>query len=92
MNRRGFLQSTAAAAVLPGLAASASPALAAAGTVPSVAGPSGARPGNPIGVSTYSFWHFDDKKVPNEECITMASEMGFDGVEILEAKMDRSEK
>ncbi len=88
MNRRGFLlQSTAAAAVLPGLAVAASPA-----PVASAEPPSGARSGNPIGVSTYSFWHFDDKKIVKiEDCLVMAGEMGFDGVEILEAQMHRKD-
>jgi len=51
---------------------------------------SGARPGNPIAVSTYSFWHFDAKQVTKiEDCIRMAGEMGFDAVEILEVQMHR---
>jgi hypothetical protein len=83
MNRRGFFNPPRPLLLL---------CLAAAASTATANLSAGARLGNPIGVSTYSFWHFDDKKVPNEECITMASEMGFDGVEILEAKMDRSEK
>jgi L-ribulose-5-phosphate 3-epimerase len=83
MDRRGFLmQSTAAATILPALAATAGAATETTSDLPS-----GARPGNPIGVSTYSFWHFDDKVVKIEDCIVMAGEMGFDGVEILEAQM-----
>lgn len=51
---------------------------------------SGARPGNPIAVSTYSFWHFDADHVTKiEDCIRMAGEMGFDAVEILEVQMHR---
>jgi sugar phosphate isomerase/epimerase len=86
MNRRNFLlQSTAAAAALPAAALTTMPAHAAAPV-------SGARPGNPIGVSTYSFWHFDEQNpVKIEDCITMAGEMGFDGVEILEAQMHRKD-
>ena len=49
---------------------------------------SGLRRGNPIAVSTYSFWRFrDDSKLSIEECIDLAAEMGFDGVEILHIQM-----
>ena len=51
--------------------------------------PSGSRPGNPIGVSTYSFWRFrDDSKTSITDCIAQAADMGFDAVEILEMQMD----
>ncbi len=40
-----------------------------------------------IGVSTYSFWHFKEKRVEVMDCIDMAAEMGFDGVEILHQQM-----
>lgn len=52
---------------------------------------SGARAGNPIGVSTYSFWHFEGEPRPMDECIRLAAEMGFDGVEILEVQMQRKD-
>jgi sugar phosphate isomerase/epimerase len=53
---------------------------------------SGARPGNPIGVSTYSFWRFlKDSKLPMEECIDQAAAMGFDAVEILEMQMTKKD-
>lgn len=42
---------------------------------------------NRIAVSTYSFWHFRDEKVPIETCIDKAAAMGFDGVEILHVQM-----
>lgn len=41
---------------------------------------------NRIGVSTYSFWHFDantSKWRDIEKCLETAADMGFDGVEIL---------
>lgn len=47
----------------------------------------GARAGNPIAVSTYSFWHFLRQAVGIEDCIDMAAEMGFDAVEVLEVQM-----
>ncbi|HMP79523.1 MAG TPA: sugar phosphate isomerase/epimerase family protein [Pirellulaceae bacterium] len=43
---------------------------------------------NRIAVSTYSFWRFrEDSKLTIEDCIEMAYEMGFDGVEILLMQM-----
>jgi L-ribulose-5-phosphate 3-epimerase len=54
---------------------------------------SGARKGNPIGISTYSFWRFqDDWKLSIPECISRSADMGFDFVEILEMQMDRKDK
>lgn len=48
--------------------------------------------GNPIGVSTYSFWRFnDDSKLAIEDCIRHAADMGFDGVEILHMQMPRED-
>jgi L-ribulose-5-phosphate 3-epimerase len=50
------------------------------------------RRGNPIAVSTYSFWRFkDDSKVPVEQCIDEAARMGFDAVELLLMQMDGQE-
>ncbi len=44
---------------------------------------------NRIGVSTYSFWRFrDDSKLTMPQCIDLAAEMGFDGVELLRIQMD----
>ena len=93
MNRRDFLlQSTTTAAALPAMAMTASSVAAVETSAATTEPASGARPGNPIGVSTYSFWHFDDAHpVKIEDCITMAGEMGFDGVEILEAQMHRKD-
>ena len=48
--------------------------------------------GNPIVVSTYSFWRFrDDSKLSIDECIDEAARMGFDGVEILHMQMESEE-
>jgi sugar phosphate isomerase/epimerase len=48
--------------------------------------------GNPIAVSTYSFWRFrDDAKISVEDCIDRAGEMGFDAVEILHMQMQDDE-
>jgi L-ribulose-5-phosphate 3-epimerase len=48
--------------------------------------------GNPIAVSTYSFWRFKDGlKMPIETCIDEAAHMGFDGVDILLMQMDKTD-
>jgi L-ribulose-5-phosphate 3-epimerase len=88
MNRRKFVGGAAAALLGPG---SVSP------------GATGRRPdriertgrvggrgrGNPIAVSTYSFWRFKrNMKLPIETCIESAAEMGFDAVEVLHRQMD----
>ena len=39
-------------------------------------------------VSTYSYWHFEPTKYPIEKVIEHASELGFDGVEILHRQME----
>jgi sugar phosphate isomerase/epimerase len=45
---------------------------------------------NPIAVSTYSFWRFKKGlKLPIEDCIEKAAEMGFNGVEILHVQMEK---
>jgi sugar phosphate isomerase/epimerase len=53
--------------------------------------PSGVRArGNPIGVSTYSFWQFREgaRRLTISECIDKAAALGFDGVEILHVQME----
>ena len=50
------------------------------------------RRGNPIAVSTYSFWRYrSGSKLKIEDCIALAGEMGFDAVEILEVQMHRKD-
>ncbi|TWT33719.1 Inosose dehydratase [Posidoniimonas corsicana] len=45
--------------------------------------------GNPIAVSTYSFWRFkDDSKLSIEQCIDESARMGFDAVEVLHIQME----
>ena len=48
---------------------------------------SGARKGNLIAVSSYSFWHFSSTPMPVDKCIDMAAEMGFDAFEVLERQL-----
>jgi sugar phosphate isomerase/epimerase len=70
----------ATGALVPGASAQESPA------------PQSQRRGNPIAVSTYSFWRFkDDSKIPVEQCIDEAARMGFDAVELLLMQMDSQE-
>jgi sugar phosphate isomerase/epimerase len=84
MDRRHFLSGTA-------LGASA--LLAKTGTLPAASAvqPTKHHP-NPIAVSTYSYWRFRaDSKLPIEDCIDLASEAGFDAVEILHIQMSRED-
>ena len=47
---------------------------------------------NPIAGSTYSYWRYrKDTKLPIEDCIDLAAEAGFDGVEILHVQMTRED-
>jgi sugar phosphate isomerase/epimerase len=74
-DRRSFLTLTAGAALLA--------------TLPSSAAEPPRKRGNPIGVSTYSFWQFRHKERRDiGTCIDLAAEMGFDGVEILHRQME----
>ena len=86
MRRREFLVHSTAVAACIGPRAGAS-----VQTEPARADSSGARPRNPIAVSTYSFWHFEATVKKIEDCIAMAADMGFDGVEILERQMHRKD-
>jgi sugar phosphate isomerase/epimerase len=86
--RRRFLQQSLAAAGLLG-AAGAARAGAEDAPLPS---PAQAVRRQPMAVSTYSFWRFqDDLKLPIETCIDLAAEMGFDAVEILHRQMERED-
>jgi sugar phosphate isomerase/epimerase len=75
LDRRAFLAGTAAATI--GGTASRS--------VAQTANQSSEKSrGNPIAVSTYSFWRFKEgMKLPIETCIDEAARMGFDGVDLL---------
>lgn len=84
--RREFLRTAATAGA--GLAGAELTNVARAGEANAEESPQGKTPTrNRIAVSTYSFWHFRDEKVPIETCIDMAAAMGFDGVEILHVQM-----
>ena len=65
-----------------GLAATALPTAVCADDPPPTRRP------NRIATSTYSYWRYrDDSKLSIEECIDLAAETGFDGVEILHVQM-----
>lgn len=86
VNRRAFL--AGAGAVLAGAGISNR----AMGQASASAANHGGR-GNPIAVSTYSFWRFkDNMQMPIVECIDHAARMGFDGVDILLIQMDDQSK
>jgi L-ribulose-5-phosphate 3-epimerase len=73
--RRNFLAATSAAAAAMVLSRLGSAA-------------DKARRGNPIAVSTYSYWQFQHQELRDvEQCIDRAAEMGFDAVEILHRQM-----
>lgn len=79
--RRAFLGHAA------GLAGWAGAAAVWGGEPPAVA--AAPRRANRIAVSTYSYWRYgDDTKLPIEQCLDLAAEMGFDGVEILQVQME----
>jgi L-ribulose-5-phosphate 3-epimerase len=81
MNRRRFLAASSGVAAFGALQC----AHAADADPPS---PAHAR-GNPIAVSTYSFWRFRrDSQIRIADCIDFAAEWGFDAVELLEIQMD----
>jgi len=44
-----------------------------------------------LGISSYSYWHFRDPKVPIEKVIANASRMSVPGVDILHRQMDSEE-
>ena len=82
MNRREFLKLGSAATVAAG---SASIATAAdTGEAPRL------RP--KLGISTYSYWHFREPKVPVQTVIEKAAALGVNGVDILHRQMDSEDR
>ncbi len=85
--RRFLIGSAASAASLCAVANSTAQAEPTASTPDT-----GAWRGNPIAVSTYSYWRYrSGEKLKIEDCIALAGEMGFDSVEILEVQMHRKD-
>lgn len=83
LSRRSFLAASVAATATVGTTALSADSPAAPA--------SGARKGNPIAVSTYSYWQFAGPAVPIERCIELAAEMGFDALDILERQFTQTE-
>ena len=81
LSRRSFIAASAAAAF-------GTTALAADNVDVPVAG---ARTGNPIAVSTYSYWQFSGPAVPIDKCVEYAAQMGFDALDILERQFTKSD-
>ena len=47
---------------------------------------------NRIAISTYSYWRYrKDSRLPIEDCIDLAAQAGFDGIEILHVQMRRED-
>lgn len=81
VNRRQMLQASVAGAVAATTAVEAAPEK-----------PKSAWRGNPIAISTYSFWRYrKDSKYTIEHCINEAARFGFDAVEILEVQMRKKD-
>ena len=90
LSRRAARFDAAAGAIAATATTGVKPAHAAEKSVSETSPSSGARGGNPIAVSTYSFWRFrKDSKLHVDKCIDYAGEMGFDAVELLEVQMHR---
>ena len=88
MKRREFLLAAGAAALTPGKNAPTVPA------APPAAVPQPPRFKKRIkfGISTYSYWHFEEKKFPIETVIERAAELGVEGVDVLHRQMELPEK
>lgn len=76
MNRRTFLNTIAIGAAL-------TPGAAMATTSP--------KPKVKLGISSYSYWHFRNPKVPIDKVIENASALNVQGVDILHRQMDSEE-
>jgi sugar phosphate isomerase/epimerase len=79
ISRRGFFHRGLAAG---GIAAALEP-----GRAPAAKTETPAAQRIPVGVSTYSYWHFRGERFPIEKVIEDAARLGFDGVEILHRQM-----
>jgi sugar phosphate isomerase/epimerase len=80
MNRRAFLATAGALTAASALAQQPPPA------------PPRFKKRIKLGLSTYSYWHFEAKKYPVEQVIERAAELGVEGVDVLHRQMDLDEK
>jgi sugar phosphate isomerase/epimerase len=88
MKRREFLLAAGAAALSPGKNAPNAPAPAAV----RIAQAPHFKKRIKLGISTYSYWHFEEKKFPVETVIERAAEFGVEGVDVLHRQMDLKER
>jgi sugar phosphate isomerase/epimerase len=88
MNRRDFLN-VAAAASLTGVAGCVSRSRQLR-TSAETATNANAKP--KLGLSTYSYWHFREPKVPVQTVIEKAASLGVNGVDILHRQMDSEDR
>ena len=88
MNRREFLLAAGTIAAAPGKNVPTVPATPPA----AVPQPPRFRKRIKFGVSTYSYWHFEEKKFPIETVIERSAELGVEGVDVLHRQMDLPEK
>lgn len=85
LNRRNFIAASTASAASIMAISSGGCSESAATEQPSLKSASG---GNPIAISTYSFWRFmEGLQIPIEQCIVESAEFGFDGVDVLHKQM-----
>ena len=89
MKRREFLLAAGAAALTPGKNVPTAPISPA---VPAAPPPPRFKKRIKLGISTYSYWHFEEKKFPIETVIERAAEFGVEGVDVLHKQMDLKEK
>ncbi len=90
IDRRTFLATSLGAAALSINSRLSGQARGANRTAPSSDKAGQVHRSNPIAISTYSFWRFKrNLKLPIEDCIDQAAEMGFDGIEILHRQMEK---
>jgi L-ribulose-5-phosphate 3-epimerase len=86
-DRRAFLKRVGLGATIGLAGGSSAHARLLQDTKPTAGAPTAAARRNPIGVSTYSFWQFRNRRVDIPECIDRAAALGFDGVEVLHIQM-----
>src|SRR5258707_1239112 len=81
MKRRDFLKTAGLAATAPLL------------SLPGIEAASDNQPIKPkLGISTYSYWHFKDPKVPVQTVIEKSAAIGVHGVDILHRQLDSEER
>ncbi len=91
--RRAFL--AAGGSALSAATLTSGPVLGAADLEPKAAqagAPPAAKGRIKLALSTYSYWHFRDPKVPVETVIDKAAALGVEGVDVLHRQMDKEDR